>query len=131
MNQISNNFHSIEQVAGQYLNQKQIKAATQNEKNTFADILKEKVSGNSQELKFSKHASARLEARNISLTQEQNERLENGVSLAEEKGIRDTLVVVDSLSFIVNVPNKTVVTAMNQTDSAENVYTNIDGAVIM
>lgn len=40
-------------------------------------------------------------------------------------------MIVDSLAFIVNVPNKTVVTAMNQNESDENIYTNIDGAVIM
>ena len=73
----------------------------------------------------------RLENRNINLSQEQSERLESGVQKASEKGIRESLVIVDSLAFIVNVPNKTVVTAMNQNESDENIYTNIDGAVIM
>ena len=50
---------------------------------------------------------------------------------ALNKGIKESLVMVDSLAFIVNVPNKTVVTAMDQTDSKENVFTNIDGAVIV
>ena len=45
--------------------------------------------------------------------------------------MRESLVIVDSYSFIVNVPNKTVVTAMDQTESEDNVYTNIDGAVII
>ena len=39
--------------------------------------------------------------------------------------------MIDSLAFIVNVPNKTVVTAMDQTDKQDNIFTNIDGAVIM
>ena len=55
----------------------------------------------------------------------------NGVQLADEKGIKDSLVMVDSLAFIVNVPNQTVVTAMDQTESEENIFTNIDGAVIV
>lgn len=50
---------------------------------------------------------------------------------ADEKGIRESLVIVDSLAFIVNVPNRTVVTAMDRTESNDNIYTNIDGAVIM
>ena len=50
---------------------------------------------------------------------------------ADEKGIRESLVIVDSLAFIVNVPNKTVVTAMDQMESNDNIYTNIDVAVIM
>ena len=50
---------------------------------------------------------------------------------AQEKGIKESLVLVDSLAFIVNIPNKTVVTAMDQTDAQTNVFTNIDGAIIM
>ena len=50
---------------------------------------------------------------------------------ASEKGINETLVIVDSLAFIVNVPNKTVVTAMDQKEAADNIFTNIDGAVII
>ena len=45
--------------------------------------------------------------------------------------MKESLVIVDSYSFIVNVPGKVVVTAMDQRESQENVYTNIDGAVIM
>ena len=98
---------------------------------SFEEILRKKQSEDASELKFSKHASMRLEERNISLTMEQNARLENGVAKASEKGIKDSLVMIDSLAFIVNVPNKTVVTAMDQTDKQDNIFTNIDGAVIM
>jgi flagellar operon protein len=56
--------------------------------------------------------------------------LEAGVEMAEKKGIKESLVVVDSLAFIVNVPSRTVVTAMDQNESENNVFTNIDGAVI-
>ena len=68
--------------------------------------------------------------RNISLSDQQSERLEAGVEMAEKKGIKESLVVVDSLAFIVNVPSRTVVTAMDQNESENNVFTNIDGAVI-
>jgi flagellar operon protein len=73
----------------------------------------------------------RLESRNISLSEEQSARLENGVKKAGDKGINESLVMIDSLAFIVNVPNKTVVTAMDQTETQSNVFTNIDGAVIV
>ena len=78
-----------------------------------------------------KHAAMRLENRNINLTDEQNNRLRSGVQKASEKGINESLVIVDSLAFIVNVPNKTVVTAMDQKEAADNIFTNIDGAVII
>lgn len=82
-------------------------------------------------MRFSKHAANRLAERNIELTDNQMERLQEGTMKAGAKGINESLVLVDQLAFIVNIPNHTVVTAMNQTEADENIFTNIDGAVIM
>ncbi len=131
MEKITNRFASIEQVAGRYLKNTENTASVKEAQFSFEEILRQKQSENISELKFSKHASMRLEERNISLTVEQNARLESGVAKASEKGIKDSLVMIDSLAFIVNVPNKTVVTAMDQTEKQDNIFTNIDGAVIM
>ena len=131
MNNIANQFTSIEQVTDQYLRQNNIQnSSASTDGVSFEDILSDKITGES-ELKFSKHASMRLDSRNISLTPNQNMRLENGVKQASAKGIKESLVLVDSLAFIVNVPNKTVVTAMDQKETNSNIFTNIDGAVIM
>ncbi len=97
---------------------------------SFQDILKNKANTDT-ELKFSKHASVRLEQRGIQLTAGQMERLTDAAAKAGQKGIKDSLVIVDELAFIVNVPNHTVVTAMESTEAITNVFTNIDGAVIM
>ena len=131
MNNIANQFTTIEQVTDQYLRQNNIQnSSASTDGVSFEEILSDKITGES-ELKFSKHASMRLDSRNIALTPNQNMRLENGVKQASEKGIKESLVLVDSLAFIVNVPNKTVVTAMDQKESNSNIFTNIDGAVIM
>ncbi len=128
---INLNFTSIEKVAGTYLNPAAESKPLGNYNGaSFEEIFKQKIEAGS-ELKFSKHASARLDERNIELTEEQSLRLEEGVQKASEKGITDSLVLVDTLAFIVNVPNQTVVTAMDQTESEENIFTNIDGAVIV
>ena len=84
-----------------------------------------------ENVKFSKHAANRLNDRNIELTDRQLERLNDGTKKAGEKGIRDSLVLVDQLAFIVNTKSNTVITAMDQTEADENIYTNIDGAVII
>lgn len=134
MNVIGNQFSSIEQVTDQYLNQKQIDNSRRTSEVSFEEVLRQqqsKAAGTDSQLKFSKHAVQRLESRNISLSEEQNARLENGVKKAGDKGINESLVLVDSLAFIVNVPNRTVVTAMDQTETQSNIFTNIDGAVIM
>ena len=128
---INPNFTSIEKVAGTYLNPAaESKPLGTLKGQSFEEIFKQKLQSAS-ELKFSKHAAQRLDDRNIELTEEQSQRLEEGVMKASEKGITDSLVLVDTLAFIVNVPNQTVVTAMDQTESDENIFTNIDGAVIV
>ena len=128
---INPNFTSIEQVAGTYLNPAAESRPLGNLNGaSFEDIFKQKLESAS-ELKFSKHATQRLDDRNIVLSEEQSLRLEEGVQKAQAKGITDSLVLVDTLAFIVNVPNQTVVTAIDQTESEENIFTNIDGAVIV
>ena len=132
MNKISNQFSSIERITDQYLKKNKAGSAEAASECSFEDILKRRRSVDEESaLKFSKHASMRLQSRNIELSSEQKERLETGAEKAEAKGMKESLVIVDSYSFIVNVPGKVVVTAMDQRESQENVYTNIDGAVIM
>lgn len=94
----------------------------------FSAILNQKIT-ESRDVKISKHAAMRLEAQNINLSGDQIERLKTAVDKASGKGIRDSLVVLDDLAFVVNVPNRTVITAANQSELKENVFTNIDGAV--
>lgn len=132
MNKISNQFSSIEQVTDQYLKKGGRGSVNSTSELSFDEILKQKQAvSESSALKFSKHASMRLQSRNIELSNEQKERLETGAEKAEAKGMKESLVIVDSYSFIVNVPSKTVVTAIDQSESEENIYTNIDGAVII
>ena len=132
INKIQNQFASIEQVTDQYLNRQQKAGIGPQTINglSFEELLHQKTHP-VRELKFSKHAENRLNDRNIKLSEEQLSRLNSGAMKASEKGINESLVMVDSLAFIVNVPNNTVITAMDSTDSNENVYTNIDGAVII
>lgn len=123
---------SIEQLTNRYLGDAG-KAEPQKtlEGLSFRQILEQKGAKNPENLRFSKHALGRLNDRRIELSQGQLERLNDGARKAEQKGIRDSLVIVDQLAFIVNVPNNTVVTAMDSTETTENVFTNINGAVIV
>ncbi len=96
--------------------------------NSFQNIFNSKFEDNSP-IHFSKHASMRLNDRNVSLSSEQIKRVENGIHKASQKGINDSLVLVDDIALVVNVKNKVVITAMNNEN--ENIFTNIDGAVIV
>ena len=127
---INGNFSSIEQITGAYLNNKVQKNVIESRgsDNSFQKILQQKAT---QGLKFSKHAGERLEERNITLSIEQMKRLEEATVRADEKGIKESLMLMDNMAFIVNVKNSTVITATDQTDNKDNIFTNIDGAVIV
>ena len=46
-------------------------------------------------------------------------------------GVISPFVLGGVIAFIVNIPNRTVVTALDQTETNSNIFTNIDGAVII
>lgn len=91
----------------------------------FDAIFKEEL----EKVKFSNHALKRLESRNIQLSDVELSKIQNAVEKAEAKGSKDSLVMMDNTAFIVNIPNKTVVTAIDVAGSNENVFTNIDSVV--
>ena len=94
----------------------------------FARVLDEKLQQSS--LKISAHAERRLKARNIQFTPEQLELLENAVEKARAKGGRETLILLDDVALVVSVANRTVITAIDGDSLKENVFTQIDSAVI-
>lgn len=132
MNIIKNQFPSIEQVTDQYL-QRSGSTTPQVTKDgkSFSEIFGEKqITRKDEPVRFSKHAANRLSDRNIELSLNQMDRLNAGTQKASEKGINESLVLIDELAFIVNTKNNTVITAMAKDSSDDNVFTNIDGAVI-
>lgn len=135
MNINNSQFLSIEQLQDQYLKQQKVNSGNKMSQGmSFEEILhKQHAQGTPavEAVRFSKHAANRLSDRKIELTDDQLERLNDGTKKAGAKGIRDSLVLVDQLAFIVNTKSNTVITAMDQTEADENIYTNIDGAVII
>lgn len=110
--------------------EKQTVSQLQTHQNNFQDILNNTID-KANTLQFSKHAALRLKTRDIQISNEQMQRIEDGITKAKQKGIKDSLVLVDNLALVVNTKNNIVITAMEQTQNDNNVYTNIDGAVIV
>jgi len=134
MNGLGDRIFSIEQATDLLIQSKSTNQATFKESDvSFQEIFNQKVSENkdiNSDVKFSKHANQRLESRNINLSKEQMTRLNEGVLKARDKSINESLVMMDNLAFIVNIKNNTVVTALESNEES-NVFTNIDGAVIV
>lgn len=84
-----------------------------------------------QPLKFSAHASQRLQERRINIDAQTMSKVSDAIDKAEAKGIEDTLVLTSDAALIVNVKNRTVITAMDKGSMNGNIFTNIDGAVIV
>lgn len=95
---------------------------------SFSKVLDQKIQG---ELKFSQHARERLKARNIELSVSDLSKLSEAVGKARAKGSRDSLILMNDMALVVSVKNNTVITAVDQQSLKENVFTNIDSAVII
>ena len=98
---------------------------------SFGEVLSQELDKTSPGVAFSKHAAQRAAQRSIDLSEASMARLNEGVRLAEKKGLNDTLILVDRTAFLVNVPNNTVITAVSGNELDGNVFTNIDGTVVI
>lgn len=94
---------------------------------TFAEALQQKLT----EVKFSQHALQRLQSRNLQLGSEDMAKLNGAVQKAEQKGAKESLIIINNMALVVSVKNRTVITAMDAQSMRDNVFTNIDSAVIV
>jgi flagellar operon protein len=90
----------------------------------FEGILKD-------QLKLSGHAQTRMQSRQIELDKGQWDRVMQGVDKAAAKGAKESLVMVDDVAMVVSVKNRTVITMVDKAHMKENVFTNIDSAVVV
>lgn len=82
-------------------------------------------------IKFSAHALKRLESRQISLDNQDMALLKDAVNKVEAKGAKESLILMDQMALVVSIKNRTVITAVDSNNLKENVFTNIDSAVIV
>lgn len=97
---------------------------------SFQDVLNQ-VKQSDESVKFSKHAANRLDQRNIVLSDQEIKKIDSAIEKAKSKGIKDALIIMDNKAFVANIKNKTIITASTNEQLKENVFTNIDGAVIV
>jgi flagellar operon protein len=92
---------------------------------SFKDIFQENV------VRLSQHAETRLQQRGIQLKPEQMTKIQSAIDKAASKGAKESLVLIDNIALIVNVKNRTIVTAMDGNSMKDNVFTQIDSAIII
>ena len=84
-----------------------------------------------QELKVSKHANDRIVERNISISEQEWQDVTDRVFEARSKGVNQPLVLMDQAALIVSAKNATVITAMDRTEAKQQLFTNIDGTIVL
>ena len=96
-------------------------------KTQFQDLLNEAQ----QKLKISKHASQRIAQRNINISDVEWNKIEEKMQVAKSKGLNESLFLTQNAALIINVKNAIVVTALDRTEAGNQVFTNIDSAILI
>lgn len=126
---LTNQYKSISQIQNEAKLQGKIRPEKLGAAGSFQQALQDKLS--QTELTFSKHAMEQIKHRDIRLDETSLTKLKNGVSAAREKGIKESLMLMDNVAYVVSIKNSTVITALDTKDTTNHVFTNIDGAVVL
>lgn len=96
-------------------------------RNSFDNLLNETIAG----VKFSQHALERMESRNLNFTHDDLLKLNQAIDKIAQKGAKESLIYLNDVALVVSITNKTVITAMDGNSAKDNIFTNIDSAVIL
>lgn len=96
---------------------------------SFKDVLNRTVEDKS--IKISNHAQQRLQQRNVVLNAQDMSKLESAIKSAELKGAKESVLFYKDTAFVTSIKNKTIITAVDSNSAEENIFTNIDSAVIV
>ena len=119
--------HRIHQIPNRFaLDFPSVKVKPQAAETKFREIFQKELS-----LKISKHASERLEERNIHIDKKQWHLIEDKMNEARRKGITDSLVVTKDATLLVSTTNNTVITALDREEASDRIFTNINGTIII
>ncbi|MGD6965059.1 TIGR02530 family flagellar biosynthesis protein [Rossellomorea vietnamensis] len=98
---------------------------------SFSETLKETIQEKKEILSISKHADFRLKQRNIQISPQTWKEVESKVAEAKAKGVKDPLVLLQNAALIVSAKNGIVITAMDRQEAGSQIFTNIDGTIII
>ncbi|MGC8971036.1 MAG: TIGR02530 family flagellar biosynthesis protein [bacterium] len=118
----------IEHITPQTANQIK-KESTSNIGISFREVLESKLKFG--QINLSRHAQERILLRGIEIGEKEVDGINKAIELASSKGVKDSLVIVNGKAFVINIPTRTIVTAIEEDNLKNRIFTNIDGAVIL
>lgn len=101
------------------------------QENSFDQVLQQKLQQTQNQLQFSKHSQERIQQRGIEMTEDLLAQMNEAADSARQKGAKDVVMITQQAAFVVSVANNTVITAMNGNEMKNNIFTKIDGAVLL
>jgi len=100
--------------------------------NGFETLLQQEINQETaQPLTFSGHALMRMQQRQINLSLAEMQALTSAAGKARQKGAKETLIIAERAAFVVSVQNNTVITVLDKENLKDNVFTQIDSAVVI
>ena len=129
----SNGGYPVKPVTGAESRPDKLKKTGDKNKAAFAQMLEtaQQVERQQKELVISAHAQERMAHRDIELGEADMQELNKAVEKAEDKGARSSLLLYGDVALVANVPNRTIITAVDELESQEKIFTGIDSAVIV
>lgn len=97
----------------------------------FANELQSVLKSEREGLTVSKHAQVRLAQRGIDIDETRWRQIGEKVMEAKNLGVKESLVLLDDAALIVSAKNNTVITAMNRAEATTQIFTNINGTILM
>lgn len=97
---------------------------------SFGQVYQETVDKN-KEVKFSQHAVNRMNMRGIEFNEDDMQKLSSAIDKMEEKGGKESLLMMDGTAYVVDVESRTIITAVNDMSARDGVFTNIDSAMVV
>ncbi|SDO84181.1 TIGR02530 family flagellar biosynthesis protein [Halobacillus sp. SY10] len=84
-----------------------------------------------KEIKVSKHAMERIRDRKIEISEQAWSKIGEKMTEANKKGVDQSLVVLNEATLVVSSKNRTVVTAMDRSETQSQIFTNINGTIFV
>ncbi len=97
----------------------------------FNQHLQQAVTSTNGKLTISKHAQLRMNQRNIDIDSATWSKIESRVQQAKKMGVTESLVLTENEALIVSAKNNTVITAMNRQEATAQIFTNINGTILI
>ena len=100
------------------------------QENTFDKILDSHIK-KEECFTISSHAAQRLNSRNIDFNDNDMKQINEGINMADSKGAKQSLILYKDMALITSIKNRTVITALDKSQSKGSVITNIDSVVMI